>query len=319
MTELEAIKNIQSWFFFFNEKEKPIAVVPTIFDKNGFLIKNTDGGVSLDLKNEEKDLSKFFNSKDGKLYRASFDKIYNDYIYEIEIEIDKAGLNKGYLESNQSEDELIKKELEEDFKSNDLKSKKEDEYKTSNIEDYAHEVFFELMYKQIYKWSPIGSFGGWINKCTKNWVINFKKKNTITDKRLKPDENSKLKIVKEIKYTAINDPKEQSISRYVKMFTDEGEEFLSTWDDDPAIKTEDKFDKEIIRDCVKNAIKKFINQKANDLLVRALILDCSGEKQKEIAKKINKTYGATKVFLSEGRKKFMPFVKPCFEYFLGNK
>ena len=72
--------------------------------------------------------------------------------------------------------------------------------------------------------------------------------------------------------------------------------------------------KKEIKNCIQNAFEKFKKVEAKNQSDRAYVMSLlyKDKSLEEIAENIGRTYAATKVFISETKKKFIPFSKPCF-------
>ena len=99
----------------------------------------------------------------------------------------------------------------------------------------------------------------------------------------------------------------------MQTYIDNHNKSIEGWNDTESIY--DSRSKKDIQDCVKNAFAKFAKDGSRNQDDRAYVLSLlySDLSLDDIAIKINRTYAATKVFISETKKKFIPYSRPCFE------
>lgn len=203
-------------------------------------------------------------------------------------------------------------------------------------EDFYHQGFLKALDKiNSYREK---SFSNWVKTISLNLYKDYKRKRTMEidkNEEIKKAKDKRVKVlneaevsndsgVKKTNYAYIENTKQVSrISREVSV--DEGDidyldnpeeqeplsdEFSSNEEDAPR-----NFLKKEIKNCIENAFEKFKKVEAKNQSDRAYVMSLlyKDKSLEEIAKNIGRTYAATKVFISETKKKFIPFSKPCFD------
>ena len=238
--------------------------------------------------------------------------------------------------------ELLKKEpnnakaIEHLYKNYALEVIKFITYKGANPE-IAEEIFqeaFLVALEHIQKYED-NSFANWIKTISYNLYKDYLRKLTTEFNKDKSKENIEIKRAKALKDAVITlengikktkysylDKKQESIregreiyisSEEMQTYLDNHNRSIDGWNDSENIS--DSRNKKDIQDCVKNAFAKFAKDGGRNQDDRAYVLSLlySDTSLDDIARKINRTYAATKVFISETKKKFIPYSRPCFE------
>ncbi len=213
-------------------------------------------------------------------------------------------------------------------------------YKGANPE-IAEEIFqeaFLVALDHIQRYED-NSFTNWIKTISYNLYKDYlrklttelnknkdknKDKENIEGKREKALKDAVITLENGIKNTQFSYlGKKQDIAREgreIHITTDEMQTYIDNhnksiegWHD--AENVSDPLSMKDIQDCVKNAFAKFAKDGSRNQDDRAYVLSLlySDVSLDDIAKKINRTYAATKVFISETKKKFIPYSRPCFE------
>ena len=201
-------------------------------------------------------------------------------------------------------------------------------------EEIIQEVFLELpesiqsfQYKSFRNWIITISYNLYKDYLRRVTLELNKGKNTNEDfeiKRKKAFDEAKVTFKEGIKITTYREvgeelhptkvQKEEHISsEEMQLYLDNHNRAIDGWND--TSNGIDIFEKRDIQDCLKNAFSRFAkdggrNQDDRAYVLSLIYIDIPLE---DIAKKINRTYDATKVFISETKKKFMPYSRPCFE------
>lgn len=245
MNEAQAIKNIQQWTFVFDENKN----LKSIHHRNVIFHKNF--------------VNKPISEQENNLLNKSIEYLYQNYFLTIQNQL------------NYSEKMPI------DMKRNFLEESK-GKYKGSFIEQFASEIFFDLIYKKISQFdSKKGEFGGWVRTCVHHFAVNYYKQSNRVINQEDPEVN-------EIP-DDLNEPGSKG--------------------NNPSI---NEILKKEIQDCVRKAYQLFC--KKFSLEAEALQNWSNDISIKDIAKRLNlKTYAYTKVFISNAKKRFKHFTKDCYE------
>ena len=209
-------------------------------------------------------------------------------------------------------------------------------YKGANP-DIAEEIFqeaFLVALEHIQRYED-NSFTNWIKTISYNLYKDYLRKLTTELNKNKDKENIEGKREKALKDAVITLEngikntqfsylgKKQDITRegrevYItseemQTYVENHNKLIEGWND--AENISDSLSKKDLQDCVKNAFAKFAKDGSRKQDDRAYVLSLlySDVSLSDIAKKINRTYAATKVFISETKKKFIPYSRPCFE------
>jgi RNA polymerase sigma factor (sigma-70 family) len=204
-------------------------------------------------------------------------------------------------------------------------------------EDFYHQGFLKAL-DNINSYEA-NSFSNWIKTISYNlYKDSLKKKSMEIDKNEEKKmkaEDRRVKVlneaevsndngIKRTNYAYIENTKQASrISREVNV--DEGDiDYLDNPDEEDSFSDEfssdeedapGNFMKKEIKNCIQNAFEKFKKVEAKNQSDRAYVMSLlyKDKSLEEIAENIGRTYAATKVFISETKKKFIPFSKPCFD------
>jgi len=238
--------------------------------------------------------------------------------------------------------ELLKKEpnnpkaIEHLYKKYALEVIKFITYKGANPE-IAEEIFqeaFLAVLEHIERYED-NSFANWIKTISYNLYKDYLRKLTTELNKGKNKENMESKSEKALKDAVVSlengikntqfsylgkkqDSNREGREIYIssdemQIYVDNHNKSIDGWNDNENIY--DSRSKKDIQDCLKNAFAKFAKDGGRNQDDRAYVLSLlySDVSLDDIAKKINRTYAATKVFISETKKKFIPYSKPCFE------
>ena len=203
-------------------------------------------------------------------------------------------------------------------------------------EDFYHQGFLKAL-DNINSYEE-NSFSNWIKTISYNLYKDSLKKKTMEidkneeNKRKAEDKRAKILSeaevsnnngIKKTKYAYIENTKQASrISREVNVDA-EDIDYLDDQDKEDSYGDEFKNDEDVpsnfmkkeIKNCIQNAFEKFKKVEAKNQSDRAYVMSLlyKDKSLEEIAENIGRTYAATKVFISETKKKFIPFSKPCFD------
>ena len=203
-------------------------------------------------------------------------------------------------------------------------------------EDFYHQGFLKAL-DNINNYEA-NSFSNWIKTISYNLYKDSLKKKTMEidkneeNKRKAEDKRAKVLSeaevsnnngIKKTKYAYIENTKQASrISREVNVDA-EDIDYLDDQDKEDSYGDEFKNDEDVpsnfmkkeIKNCIQNAFEKFKKVEAKNQSDRAYVMSLlyKDKSLEEIAENIGRTYAATKVFISETKKKFIPFSKPCFD------
>ena len=203
-------------------------------------------------------------------------------------------------------------------------------------EDFYHQGFLKAL-DNINSYEE-NSFSNWIKTISYNLYKDSLKKKTMEidkneeNKRKAEDKRAKVLSeaevsnnngIKKTKYAYIENTKQASrISREVNVDA-EDIDYLDDQDKEDSYGDEFKNDEDVpsnfmkkeIKNCIQNAFEKFKKVEAKNQSDRAYVMSLlyKDKSLEEIAENIGRTYAATKVFISETKKKFIPFSKPCFD------
>lgn len=209
-------------------------------------------------------------------------------------------------------------------------------YKGANPE-IAEEIFqeaFLVALEHIQRYED-NSFTNWIKTISYNLFKDYLRKLTTELNKTKDKENIESKREKAFKDAVVtleNGIKNTQFSylgkkqdtaregREIQITSDEMQTYLENhnksiegWNDADSVS--ESRSKKDIQECLKNAFAKFAKDGGRNQDDRAYVLSLlySDTSLDDIAQKINRTYAATKVFISETKKKFIPYSRPCFE------
>ena len=209
-------------------------------------------------------------------------------------------------------------------------------YKGANPE-IAEEIFqeaFLVVLEHIQSYED-NSFANWIKTISYNLYKDYLRKLTTELNKNKDKENIEIKREKALKEAVVSlengikntqysylgkkqDKAREGREKYItsdemQTYIDNHNKSIEGWNDTESIY--DSRSKKDIQDCVKNAFAKFAKDGSRNQDDRAYVLSLlySDVSLDDIAIKINRTYAATKVFISETKKKFIPYSRPCFE------
>lgn len=150
------------------------------------------------------------------------------------------------------------------------------------------------------------SFENWIKTISYNLFKDFLKKQTSEIKDYSDDEGINKSLERQSKEIHIT-------SEEMQAFIDNNNRAIDGWNDNEQIT--DNLEENDIKECMKRAFAKFAKDggKTQDDRAYVLSLLYIDTPLDQIAKAIDRTYAATKVFISETKKKFMPYSKQCFD------
>ena len=203
-------------------------------------------------------------------------------------------------------------------------------------EDFYHQGFLKAL-DNINNYEA-NSFSNWIKTISYNLYKDSLKKKTMeidkNEEKKRKAEDNRVKVlneaevsndngIKKTKYAYIENTKQASrISREVNVDA-EDIDYLDDQDKEDSYGDEFKNDEDVpsnfmkkeIENCIQNAFEKFKKVEAKNQSDRAYVMSLlyKDKSLEEIAENIGRTYAATKVFISETKKKFIPFSKPCFD------
>ena len=184
-------------------------------------------------------------------------------------------------------------------------------YKGANpeiAEEVTQEGFLKAL-KNIQNYED-KSFENWIKTISYNLFKDYLKKQTSEIKDYSDDEGTKSNSERQSKEIHIT-------SEEMQTFIDNNNRAIDGWNDNDQIT--DNLEEKDIKECLKRAFAKFAKDggKTQDDRAYVLSLLYIDTPLDEIAKAIDRTYTATKVFISETKKKFMPYSKQCFDLLKG--
>ena len=180
-------------------------------------------------------------------------------------------------------------------------------YKGANpeiAEEITQEGFLKAL-KNIQSYED-KSFENWIKTISYNLFKDFLKKQTSEVNDYSDNENEKSKAERQSKEVHIT-------SEEMQAFIDNNNRAIDGWNDNDEIT--DNLKENDIKECMKRAFAKFAKDggKTQDDRAYVLSLLYIDTPLEDIARALDRTYAATKVFISETKKKFIPYSKQCFD------